>query len=118
MELAVLANDAADQVRVARLLGEVDLHSASALSEKLDYLLASDSRIVLDLDEVGFLDSTGLGVLVAARTKAIEGNGAFVLVCNQPRIIKLFAITGLQDVFTFHENVSTAVAALEAEKHA
>jgi anti-sigma B factor antagonist len=114
MELAVLANDADAEVRVARLLGEVDLHSAASLGEKLDTLIANDSKIVLDLDEVGFLDSTGLGVLVAARTNAVESGGAFVLVCTQPRILKLFAITGLQNVFTFHENVSNAVAALNS----
>jgi anti-sigma B factor antagonist len=114
MELAVLANDADAEVRVARLLGEVDLHSAASLNEKLDNLIANDSKVVLDLDEVGFLDSTGLGVLVAARTTAVRSGGDFVLVCTQPRIRKLFTITGLQDVFTFHENVSTAVAALSS----
>jgi anti-sigma B factor antagonist len=114
MELAVLANDADAEVRVARLLGEVDLHSAASLSAKLDNLIANDNKIVLDLDEVGFLDSTGLGVLVAARTNATESGGDFVLVCNQPRIVKLFTITGLQNVFTFHRDVSAAVAALSS----
>jgi anti-sigma B factor antagonist len=114
MELAVLANEADAEVRVARLLGEVDLHSAAALGEKLDSLIANDSKVVLDLDEVGFLDSTGLGVLVAARTNAVESGGDFVLVCTQPRILKLFSITGLQNVFLFHDSVAAAVAALSA----
>ncbi len=114
MELAVLSNETDTDIRVARLLGEVDLHSAAALSDKLGILVANDKKVVLDLDEVGFLDSTCLGVLVAARTIAVESGGDFVLVCSQPRILKLFTITGLQDVFSFHESVSSAVASLGA----
>lgn len=100
-------------VQVAALTGEVDLHSAAALRERLDALLAGETpRIVLDLDGVGFLDSTGLGTLVAVQSSAAEKGGAFALVCTQQRILKLFAITGLQSVFRFYDDADEAVANL------
>ena len=111
MELAVLSETGDGRVRITRLIGEVDLHSAAELSAKLNSVIASDPKVVLDLDEVGFLDSTGLGALVSARTNAVERGGDLVLVCTQQRLLKLFAITGLQNVFQFHESVAAAVSA-------
>ncbi|HEY3736215.1 MAG TPA: STAS domain-containing protein [Jatrophihabitans sp.] len=114
MELAVLSETGDSDVRVTRLIGEVDLHSAAELSTKLNDVIANDPKVVLDLDEVGFLDSTGLGALVAARTNATDRGGDLVLVCTQQRLLKLFAITGLQSVFQFHEDVASAVNAFTA----
>lgn len=112
MELAVLSETGESDVRITRLVGEVDLHSAAELSTKLNSVIAADPKVVLDLDEVGFLDSTGLGALVSARTNATEHGGDLVLVCTQQRLLKLFAITGLQSVFQFHDSVAAAVEAL------
>jgi len=116
MELKVLqpAGGAA-AAHVATVSGEVDLHSAPDLRAQLGELLTSTSpSLVLDLNEVGFLDSTGLGALVAARTSAGERGGQLALVCTQQRILKLFTITGLNSVFTIHPSVDDALASLAA----
>ncbi len=99
-------------VSVASLTGEIDLHSASDLSTQLSDLIAAEPNVVLNLDGVGFLDSTGLGALVAARSDATGRGGELALVCTKQRLLKLFAITGLQDVFPFHDDVEGAVASL------
>ena len=100
------------QLPLARVSGEVDVYSAPALRDGLTELLASGSSVIVDLTEVGFLDSTGLGALVAAR-KVAEDNGAQLpLVCTKERILKLFTITGLDGVFTIHESVDAAQQAL------
>jgi anti-sigma B factor antagonist len=92
--------------------GEVDVHSAPALRDCLIELLESgSSRVIVDLTEVGFLDSTGLGALVAARTKAGETGASLLLVCPSERILKLFAITGLDGVFDIHATVEAARSA-------
>jgi anti-sigma B factor antagonist len=100
---------------VATVSGEVDLHSAPGLRDQLGDLLAgANPSLILDLNEVGFLDSTGLGALVAARASATEHGGQLALVCTQPRILKLFTITGLNSVFKIHSSVDDALANIVA----
>jgi anti-sigma B factor antagonist len=115
VELKLSQRDATGRapVNVVALTGEVDLHSAPKLRDELDGLLTGEAPVlVLDLDEVGFLDSTGLGALVAARGAALDRGGAFELVCTRPRIAKLFTITGLDSVFRLHSSVDEAISSL------
>ena len=112
MEISV-ARSTAREIPVVAVTGEVDVYSAPALKDKITELLESgEHTLIVDLSGVGFLDSTGLGALVEARTAATEAGGSLPLVCSQERILKLFTITGLDGVFTIHPTVSEAVAAL------
>lgn len=99
-------------VPVVSVSGEVDVYAAPALREGLTELLQAGRSVVVDLTEVGFLDSTGLGALVAARTSAAERGAALPLVCTHQRILKLFTITGLDGVFSIHDTVDAAIASL------
>ena len=111
MELRVTEHgDAA--VPVVAVSGEVDVYAAPALRDGLTELLQSGKSVVVDLTDVGFLDSTGLGALVAARTAASERGAALPLVCTHQRILKLFTITGLDSVFKIHDTVDAALAGL------
>jgi anti-sigma B factor antagonist len=103
-----------DAVPVVGVSGEVDVYAAPALREGLTELLQDGRSVVVDLTEVGFLDSTGLGALVAARTAAAERGASLALVCTHQRILKLFTITGLDSVFSIHETVEDAVAGLRS----
>lgn len=100
-------------VPVVAVNGEVDVYAAPALRDGLTELLEDGSSVVVDLTEVGFLDSTGLGALVAARTAAADKGGSLPLVCTHQRILKLFTITGLDGVFRIYDNVDAAVAGIE-----
>lgn len=92
--------------------GEVDVATAPRLREQLIGLVNEGShRIVVDLTAVDFLDSTGLGVLVGALKRVRTHDGDLALVCNEPRILKVFEITGLTKVFAMHTDVDQAVAA-------
>jgi anti-sigma B factor antagonist len=98
---------------VVTVVGEVDVYSAPALKDNIAKLIESGSHtVVVDLTEVAFLDSTGLGALVESRTAATKAGGALPLVCSQERILKLFTITGLDEVFTIHSSIDDAVASL------
>lgn len=115
MELSV-ANGTDGAPSVVTVNGEVDVHSAPQLRGGLTSVLsagdsAADSGVVVDLTGVSFLDSTGLGALVAARTLAAERGVALRLVCTSRRILKLFTITGLDGVFEIHESLGAALAA-------
>lgn len=88
--------------------GEVDVYTSPRLREKLAELLSEGHRrIVLDLSEVDFMDSTGLGVLVAGLKRARASNGDLTLVCSDPIVI-LFEMTGLTEVFTVFSSVEKA----------
>lgn len=96
---------------VLTVRGEVDVSTAPRLRQRL-VELASDGRerVVVDLDLVEFLDSTGLGVLVGGLKRFRSLGGDLILVCTQRRILKVFEITGLTRAFTVHESVDAAVA--------
>ena len=92
--------------------GEVDVATAPRLREQLIGLVNQGShRIVVDLTAVDFLDSTGLGVRVGALKRVRTHDGDLSLVCDEPRILKVFEITGLTKVFAMYADVDQAVAA-------
>jgi anti-sigma B factor antagonist len=92
--------------------GEIDVYTAPQLRTELIRLADQGQvRIVVDLQGVEFLDSTGLGVLVGALKRARVGGGSVELACNQPKILKIFNVTGLEKVFAIHPSVDEAVAA-------
>ncbi len=101
-----------DRWTVLAVSGEVDVATAPRLREQLVQLVnEGHHHLVVDLEGVDFLDSTGLGVLVGALKRVRLQDGELTLVCTQPRIVKVFDITGLSKVFTLHESVDSAVAA-------
>jgi anti-sigma B factor antagonist len=91
--------------------GEIDVHTApqlrGAVTELLDRGVAA---LVVDLEAVQFLDSTGLGVLVEAHQAVSEAGGTLDVVCSSERLLKVFTITGLAQVFTIHDSVEAATA--------
>jgi len=96
---------------VLSVRGEVDVYTAPRLREKLVELVSEGRyNLVVDLEAVDFLDSTGLGVLVGGLKRLRSHDGDLSLVCTQHRILKVFEITGLTKVFAIHDSVDAAVA--------
>ena len=97
---------------VLAVTGEVDVYTAPRFRERLIELVTDGKRrIVVDLEGVDFLDSTGLGVLVGGLKRLRSHDGDLSLVCSQTRILKVFEITGLTKVFAIHDSLDAAVAA-------
>jgi anti-sigma B factor antagonist len=89
--------------------GEIDVYTAPKLREKLIELVSEGSYdVVVNLEGVDFLDSTGLGVLVGALKRVKAHDGSLSLVCTQDKILKIFKITGLTKVFPIHGSVEEA----------
>ena len=65
--------------------------------------------LIVDLTAVGFMDSTGLGVLVGALKKVRTLGGDLRLVINQEKILQVFRITALTQVFTIHSSIDEAL---------
>jgi anti-sigma B factor antagonist len=97
---------------VVSVAGEIDVYTAPILREALDKQIAlGHGNLIVDLDDVTFMDSTGLGVLVG-RLKRVRGqSGSLRLVCTQERVLKVFKITGLDKVFAVYESLVEARAA-------
>jgi len=104
-----VSDEVADGVTVVTVRGEVDVATAPALK---DHLAACGERgdryLVVDLRPVPFLDSTGLGALIGAAKRQREHGGDLQLVVTEPRVIKVFEITGLLDMLPIHDDVTTA----------
>jgi anti-sigma B factor antagonist len=97
---------------VLAVKGEVDVYTAPRLRERLVELVSQGHRrVVVDLEGVEFLDSTGLGVLVGGLKRLRSNDGDLGLVCTQTRILKVFEITGLTKVFSIYDSVDAATAA-------
>ena len=111
MKLTVSTSER-DAVVVVTVSGEVDVYTAAQLRAVLDEEIgAGNARLVVDLDEVSFLDSTGLGVLVG-RLKLVRNHSGWLrIVCSNDRILRVFRITGLAKVFVIHETADEALAA-------
>jgi anti-sigma B factor antagonist len=91
--------------------GEIDVYTAPKLRDKITELVAAGVYdIVIDMEGVEFLDSTGLGVLVGGLKKVRAHDGSLQLICNQDRLLKIFRITGLAKVFVIHESADAALA--------
>lgn len=106
--------DVADRGKwsVITVAGEVDLSSSPALREEFLRLVGLGRyQVIVDLSGVEFLDSTGLGVLVAGLKRLRDNGGDLVLAGPEPRILRLFEITGLTKVFVIHASVEEAVGA-------
>jgi anti-anti-sigma factor len=85
-----------DGERVVRLRGELDIESAPDLERVLLRSRPAGQRVVVDLTELKFMDSTGLRVLLRARAAADEGRWEINLRNVPPTIRRLFDMTGVQ----------------------
>ncbi len=89
--------------------GEVDVYTAPSLREALiEQIESGCADIVVDMEKVGFIDSSGLGVLVGGLRRAKERSGSIRLVCTRESILKIFRITGLDKVFPIFTTVEEA----------
>ena len=100
-----------DGFAVLAVSGEVDVATVPRLREQLHGLVAQGSnKIIVNLDAVDFLDSTGLGVLVETRTR-LANRRAFLLVAPGVETRRALEISGLDRHFALHDTVDGALSA-------
>jgi anti-anti-sigma factor len=92
-----------DGVAFLRMVGDVDLASADQLRDAAEFALTNHvGTLRIDLSEVTFLDSAGLGALITIRNQAREIGIELVLDQPSERARRVMDITGLTKVFTIH----------------
>ena len=96
---------------VVRLGGELDLYNADAVRRALfDAAQRTPERLVVDLEDVRFIDSTALGVLIEARSK-LQDRRSFLLAAPGLETRRALEVSGLDRHFNVQASVADAVAA-------
>ena len=93
-ELSVAVRRERDVV-IAEITGDIDISTVGGLRERLLGLADSGQPLIVDLNRVSFIDSAGLGVLVAVHRRAAQRGGSLHAVCSRPPTRKLLWMTGV-----------------------
>jgi anti-sigma B factor antagonist len=105
----VLSVDDIENGRIVRLAGELDLYNATKVRDALaDAAADGPKRVIVDLSEVEFIDSTALGVLIEARTRLADRKG-FILAGPGLETRRALEISGLDRHFAVHDSVDEAL---------
>jgi anti-sigma B factor antagonist len=98
---------------VLSLRGDLDLATAPAFRTEVARALSGGaSTVVLDLAALDFLDSVGLGLIVAALKRARSHGASFAVVCDEPRVLKPFELTELTRVIVVEPTIDAALERL------
>ena len=98
-------------VAVVTVRGDLDLASAPRLRTlALDEMLAGSRRLVLDLRTLEFVDSVGLGMIVAILKRARSLGGDVAIVVGTDRIRRPLELSGVAAIVAVHDDVAAAVA--------
>lgn len=98
---------------LCRPKGELDAYTVAAFRESLAEH-ASATRLLIDLSEVPFMDSAGLGALIGGIRRTREGGGEVSVACSRPTLTRLLHTTGFDRIVTVAETVDAAASALLA----
>jgi anti-sigma B factor antagonist len=101
------------EVAILVVGGEVDFEVSPQLKARLMRAIKDGSRrLILDLSDVTFIDSTAIGVLAGTVEKLDEsGGGSLSVVSNHEKVIQIFEITGLDNLMTIYASRDEALAA-------
>lgn len=108
-EPAVAGVDRNGQVVVVRLAGEIDLYNAHEVRDALlEQCAQAPERLVVELSQVRFIDSTALGVLIEARTK-LPNRRAFLIAAPGVETRRALEVSGLDRHFGVHDTLEEAL---------
>lgn len=110
LEITVEHND---RYTLCRPVGELDAYTVGSFRESLAEL-ASVRRLLIDLSDVPFMDSSGLGALIGGIRRAREADGEVTVACSRPTLTRLLHTTGFDRIVTVADTVDAAESALLA----
>ncbi len=113
MDIKVNTRVLNDKAQAVEVQGEIDVYTSPRVKETINELIEKGHyQLVINLEGVRYIDSTGLGVLIGALKKVREHNGRILLVCTNPQIKKIFNITGLVKIFEIFKDEDEALQIL------
>ncbi len=91
--------------------GEIDLYTSNVVQDCLETLIdQGHSRLIVDLDGVSYLDSTGLGLLMKAALKLQETGGRLAILCANTKVLRVLGLLGLTESLPVYATEDEAVA--------
>ncbi len=113
MALSIKVDHVRPQVALLTIEGRLSAVTTGELKEKLKTLVAKDRiHLILDLEGVDFIDSSGLAALVSGLKSTREVGGSLKLVGLNENTMKVFKLTRLDRVFTFYDQLDQAISDL------
>jgi anti-sigma B factor antagonist len=109
IDVSVTAVRTGDRAYLVAVDGELDLYSAPQLQAELDALAPDATDVVLDLTEVGFIDSTALGTILASGRRLRDAGGRLALVAATPATRKLLGVVGVDRVLPVYDSSDSAL---------
>jgi anti-sigma B factor antagonist len=97
---------------VVSLRGELDVAEAASVAASLAQVAARVSQVIVDLEGLEFIDSSGLAALMRARKHAQLAGGDLVLAAAQRQVLRVLAVTRLTEMFSVHACVEDAAGSL------
>ena len=102
-----------EDTTIFQLKGSADLIEAGVLDKHLQSVFAEGKyRLVIDLTDLSFTSSLGLGSLIRAHTRCRENQGRLTLVNPQPKVMRIFKTTRLTHLFAIYPSVEEAMNAM------
>jgi anti-anti-sigma factor len=105
-------------VVIAEVTGDIELSTVAGLRERLFELADSGQPVIVDLNRITFIDSAGLGVLVAAARRAGLHRSSLQAVCSRPQTRQLLWLTGVDRRIPLSATVDGALMVLAASRDA
>jgi anti-sigma B factor antagonist len=113
LDIKVNVRESEGDAYVVELGGEIDVYTSPKVKDAITELIDQGHyNLVINLEKVRYIDSTGLGVLIGGLKRVREHGGSVSLVCTNPQIRKIFDITGLVKIFGIYEDEAEAQKAL------
>jgi anti-sigma B factor antagonist len=113
-DFAVQDRPVHDGRRLIAVHGELDLFTAPELRTRINQTIDEGTReLIVDLSETAFLDSTGLGVLLAAFKRMRSCEGELVIIDSRSNVRKTFEVAGVDQILTIVRSYDQANAALD-----
>src|SRR5580692_4596179 len=113
VDIKVNVRESEGDAYVVDLSGEIDVYTSPKVKDAITELIDQGHyNLVINLEKVRYIDSTGLGVLIGGLKRVREHGGSVNLVCTNPQIKKIFDITGLVKIFGIFDDEQSAMKAL------
>ena len=101
-----------ESVTILDVKGEIDLYNAPEIRDEINRLIEADRvRLIINLDDVSYIDSSGIGALISGLSNLKKKNGGLKIINVNGSVRKVFELTKLTTFFEIHNTEQAALAA-------
>ena len=92
---------------VIKLLEEIDHHSCECIRRRSDFEISKykPKRVIIDLQSVSFMDSSGIGMILGRYKQVIRNNGQMSVINVCPNVKRIFEMSGIFKIISLYENM-------------